>query len=89
MNAILKLPQFVTSRNVSIYISMPTKELQTHGLLEAAFKAGKRVFIPYIDGPIMRMVESPSFEDIQNLPPNKWGIPEPATIEGRLDGTIW
>jgi 5-formyltetrahydrofolate cyclo-ligase len=86
MNAILKLPQFKKSRNVSIYVSMPTKELQTHGLLEAAFSAGKRVFVPFIDGPIMQMVESPDFEDIKNLPPNRWGIPEPTSSEGREDG---
>jgi 5-formyltetrahydrofolate cyclo-ligase len=86
MNTIVQLPQFAKSRNVSIYVSMPSKELQTHGLLENAFKTGKRVFIPFIDGPIMQMVESPSYEDIKNLPPNNWGIPEPTSSEGRLNG---
>lgn len=85
---ITQLPEFAKSRNVSIYVSMPSNELQTHDLIEAAFKAGKRVLVPFIDGPIMQMVESPGFMDIESLPPNDWGIPEPTSSEGRLDGIV-
>jgi hypothetical protein len=49
---------------------------------------GKRVFVPYVDGPIMHMVESPSLADIQSFTTNSWGIPEPSAIQGRADGII-
>ena len=47
---------------------------------------GKRVFVPYVDGPTMYMVESPSLADIKSFTTNSWGIPEPSAIQGRADG---
>jgi 5-formyltetrahydrofolate cyclo-ligase len=44
---------------------------------------GKGLFVPFIDGPIMHMVKSPSLLDVQSFPSNSWGIPEPPSIEGR------
>ena len=35
-----QLPQFIQSRNVSIYLSMPSGELQTNSILEKAFQLG-------------------------------------------------
>jgi len=49
---------------------------------------GKRVFVPYVDGPIMHMVESPTVADIKSFTTNSWGIPEPSAIRGRADGII-
>jgi hypothetical protein len=49
---------------------------------------GKGLFVPFIDGPIMQMVKSPSLLDMQGFPSNSWGIPEPASIEGRENGDI-
>ena len=44
------------------------------------------MFVPFIDGPIMQMVESPNPEDLKTFKPNSWGIPEPTSIEGRAIG---
>jgi hypothetical protein len=49
---------------------------------------GKRIFVPYVDGPIMQMVESPRLGDIKSFTTNSWGIPEPSAIQGRVDGII-
>lgn len=47
---------------------------------------GKRVFVPFIDGQIMKMVETASREDLKTFVPNSWGIPEPSSIESRAEG---
>lgn len=38
--SLFQLPQFIQSRNVSIYLSMPSGELQTNLILEKAFQLG-------------------------------------------------
>jgi len=78
---------------------MPITEIQTQKIVENAFysgipqvlnvlRPGKRVFVPFIDGPIMQMVESKSVEEVTSFKPNSWGIPEPDTysISQRGDG---
>ena len=47
---------------------------------------GKRVFVPFVDGPIMVMVETPSLADLRTFKPNSWGIPEPPSINERAKG---
>ena len=47
---------------------------------------GKRVFVPYIDGQDMRMIEAASLSEVESFSSNRWGIPEPTSIEGRADG---
>jgi hypothetical protein len=47
---------------------------------------GKQVYVPLIDGPIMHMVGTPNLDDLKAFPENTWGIPEPASREGRADG---
>lgn len=42
--------------------------------------------MPFIDGKDMRMVESPSLTDVNSFPSNRWGIPEPPSIEDRTEG---
>lgn len=95
---LLELPQFKRARNVSIYLSMPSGEIQTGGVIDGAFQAGlrtvyeqllisgKRVFVPFVDGPVMHMVESPSSADVRTFETNAWGIPEPSSLQGRVDG---
>jgi hypothetical protein len=46
------------------------------------------VFIPFIDDPTIQMVESPNLGDIESLPRNKWGIPEPIAMDGRMIGNV-
>ena len=44
------------------------------------------MFIPFIDGPTIQMVETPSLEDLKTFKRNSWGIPELTSIEGRTIG---
>jgi len=48
--------------------------------------SGKRVFVPFVDGPAMVMVETPNPADLKTFRPNSWGIPEPPSIKGRAKG---
>jgi len=86
------LGEFSTSEAVCIYVSMPVCEVQTGPILQAALEAGKRVFIPKVTGKRsedMVMFEVGSFSEIEALPKNRWGIPEPS-LEKALaspDGT--
>ncbi|KAI5779439.1 5-formyltetrahydrofolate cyclo-ligase [Peziza echinospora] len=48
MQTILTLPEYLSSTRISVYLSMPHREIQTHHLLEHAFANGKEVFVPYI-----------------------------------------
>ncbi|EEB06572.2 5-formyltetrahydrofolate cyclo-ligase [Schizosaccharomyces japonicus yFS275] len=75
---VLQMPEWKQSKNICLYLNMPKAELRTNTLLSAAFEQGKRVFIPKCLGPhYMEMFELES-PNIQLLPKNNWGIPEPA-----------
>jgi hypothetical protein len=39
--SLFQLPQFVQSRNVSVYLSMPSGELQTSSIIEKCFQLGR------------------------------------------------
>jgi hypothetical protein len=75
---------------------MPSGELQTNSIIEKCFQlgkmkvgradSGKRVFVPFVDGPVMHMVETPSLADLKTFKPNSWGIYEPPSIEDRSKG---
>lgn len=95
--SLCQLPQFLQAENVSVYLSMSKSELQTQLIIEKAFElgriaevrfliVGKNVFVPFIDGPIMHMFKTPSLADIKTFPMNRWGIPEPSSLEGRGNG---
>eukprot|EP00927_Polykrikos_kofoidii_P023401 TRINITY_DN21590_c0_g1_i1.p1 TRINITY_DN21590_c0_g1~~TRINITY_DN21590_c0_g1_i1.p1 ORF type:complete len:247 (-),score=32.18 TRINITY_DN21590_c0_g1_i1:37-777(-) len=69
---------YSTSRNIGIFLSMPSGELRTEPLLQHAFESGKRVFCPRVMGPgLMEMFEVRSAEEARSLPLSKWHIPEP------------
>ncbi|KAK6337723.1 hypothetical protein TWF696_001204 [Orbilia brochopaga] len=85
-----QLPQYQQARRISVYLSMPTGEIDTVPIVEDAFKQGKQVFIPFThkavpatssdEEPkpsIMDMVSLHSLEDYQGLKRNSWGIPTP------------
>jgi 5-formyltetrahydrofolate cyclo-ligase len=64
-------------------------QVDTRPIFEEAFARGKRCFVPRcieLDAPgLMVMLEVYSLEDLDNLPRNKWGIPEPPVDDGRDD----
>lgn len=83
---------YQNSKVISIYLAMP-KELQTYDLINHAFDSGKRVFIPKIVGSKsedMKMIEIFSYQEIQQFPKDKWGIPDPPPdlVIERPDGTF-
>jgi 5-formyltetrahydrofolate cyclo-ligase len=95
LNTLFRLPEFQNARAISVYLSMPTGEISTQGIVHSAFHQGKKVFVPYtykmkksLDNwptSIMDMVQLESLADYQSLQPDNWGIPTPSaeSIEGR------
>mgnify|MGYP001470361193 CR=1 FL=1 len=63
-------------------------ELDTAPILEAAFAANKRVFLPRVEdvkARDMAMVEAFSMADIEAFPRSNWGIAEPPRDDNRED----
>lgn len=81
------MPEYQAARRISVYLSMPSGEISTTGIVRDALAQGKKVFIPYtfkLTSPdegqpdsIMDMVELYSINDFESLQPDKWGIPTP------------
>jgi 5-formyltetrahydrofolate cyclo-ligase len=94
---LLSLPEYKAAKRISVYLSMPSGEISTSGIVHDALVQGKRVFIPYTyqlsdpkeDQPksIMDMVELASIKDFESLEPDKWNIPTPskASISSRAN----
>ncbi|KAJ2611754.1 hypothetical protein H4S08_003004 [Coemansia sp. RSA 1365] len=57
---------------------MDNGEVQTKPLIRHALDEGKTVYVPRCDGNVMDMVKLESTQDLDTLPRNKWGIPEPS-----------
>ncbi|KAK4143380.1 uncharacterized protein C8A04DRAFT_29024 [Dichotomopilus funicola] len=86
---------YVNAKRVSIFLSMPTGEIQTDAIVRDALKAGKEVFIPYlhknmVQAPglparVMDMVRLKDLADYEALELDKWGIPsvDPNTVAER------
>ncbi|KAG6010091.1 hypothetical protein E4U21_000124 [Claviceps maximensis] len=86
---------YVDARRISIYLSMPSGEIQTDAIVRHALESGKQVFVPYLykspltdlDTParIMDMVHLKDVEDYETLKLDRWGIPsiDPATVHER------
>ena len=87
---LLSSDMYRTSHALSIFLSMPSGEVQTDMIIQHALNANKRVFIPKVTGPAshdMVMVEILSYADIQAFPKSKWGIPEPPLGPDFIDAT--
>ncbi|KAB5523871.1 hypothetical protein GE09DRAFT_482609 [Coniochaeta sp. 2T2.1] len=94
-NVLRNFKPFVEARRVSIFLSMPTGEVQTDAIVRHAIDSGKEVFVPYLhrnplpspDLParVMDMVRLRDLADYQSLKPDRWGIPsiDPATVHER------
>ena len=73
------LPQYISSRSVACFVSMP-KEFNTAPILEGLFRDGKDVFLPRVESIKERkmvLLRADSLADIASWPKTKWGIPEP------------
>ncbi|GAA5814298.1 hypothetical protein MFLAVUS_007792 [Mucor flavus] len=84
-----QLESFKKSKNVSIYISMPTCEIMTKNIILHLLNSDKHCFIPRCTKNTMDMVRITSVSDFESLPLNRWSIPEPPLDQERenaLDG---
>ncbi|KAI8887890.1 5-formyltetrahydrofolate cyclo-ligase [Backusella circina FSU 941] len=78
-----QLDQFKQSKNVSVYISMPTCEIITNSIIQYILQSDKACYIPRCTKTTMDMVRITSIEDFNSLPKNKWNIPEPPLDQPR------
>ncbi|KAK5079510.1 hypothetical protein LTR70_006502 [Exophiala xenobiotica] len=79
---VLQLPQYQKASAISVFLSMPGREVSTSAIVTDALGQGKKVFIPYIHpetdsgkSKIMDMLRLKDESDQQNLKPDAWGIP--------------
>ncbi|KAK4192434.1 hypothetical protein QBC35DRAFT_373385 [Podospora australis] len=94
-NKLKTFQPFVDAKRVSVFLSMPSGEIQTDAIVRHALNSGKEVFIPYLhknpttspDLPVrvMDMVRLQDLADYESLTPDRWGIPsiDPATVHRR------
>ncbi|KAF9870103.1 5-formyltetrahydrofolate cyclo-ligase [Colletotrichum karsti] len=86
---------YLEAQRVSVFLSMPSGEIQTDDIVRHALSAGKQVYVPYLhkspfppgETPprVMDMVRLRDLRDYESLQPDKWGIPsiDPATVNQR------
>ncbi|CDM28171.1 5-formyltetrahydrofolate cyclo-ligase [Penicillium roqueforti FM164] len=88
----LSLPEYQSAKSIAVYLSMPSGELSTNGIVKDALQQGKNVYIPYIHTQdkksIMDMFALKSMSEFESLQLDKWGIPSllSTQIEGRPNG---
>ncbi|KAJ9087377.1 hypothetical protein DSO57_1033874 [Entomophthora muscae] len=82
-NRLFDLPVFHQSCNVSVYLSMPSMEVQTTGILYRLLEKGNKCFVPKCSGQTMDMLQILDGEDFASLPLNTWNIPEPDVSKSR------
>ncbi|KAK4245235.1 hypothetical protein C7999DRAFT_16540 [Corynascus novoguineensis] len=94
-NTLKTLGAYVNAKRLSVFLSMPSGEIQTDAIVRDALTAGKEVFIPYlhnnmVEAPglparVMDMVRLRDLADYESLKPDKWGIPsiDPDTVAER------
>ena len=73
------------AKSISVYLAMPTAEVQTDSIVRHALDSGKQVFVPYlykypitapdIPSRAMDMVKLDGIQDYENLKRDSWGIP--------------
>ena len=85
------MKEYQQAHAISIFLSMPGREVSTHGVVLDALRSRKKVFIPYIHSPRngqgkqMDMLELRDEVDLSALKPDAWGIPslDPGSLQSR------
>lgn len=97
MQTLLALPEYTAASRLSVFLSMPSREIDTSTVVEHALSSGKQLFVPHIHRPnpapvpapatasVMDMLSLSSIEDYRCLRPDSWGIPTipPESIAAR------
>jgi 5-formyltetrahydrofolate cyclo-ligase len=84
---LFELPEYKTSRSVSIFLSMPAGEIATEAVIQDAVQTRKHVYVPQVgkkfeqaDMEMLKVVDPKTTDGTlfhHAWPRNKWGIPEP------------
>ena len=74
--------RYRSAESVSIFLNMPSGEIDTSLIVEDIFKSGKKCYVPCCTQASMQMLRLHDIADFHSLKRNSWGIPEP-TLEGR------
>lgn len=77
---ILGLERVISAQRIGVFLSMQG-EISTRLLLIDFLSQGKLCYVPRCDGVKMEFLKVLSMEDIESLPPNAWGIPEPLPLD--------
>lgn len=87
---LLAFKPYADANRISVFLSMPSAEVQTDEIVRHALASGKQVYVPYlhkspftsnpnadpnIPARVMDMVRLNDVEDYENLGRDKWGIP--------------
>jgi 5-formyltetrahydrofolate cyclo-ligase len=78
---VLDLTEYKGANTISIFLSMPGREISTRGIVLQALREGKKVFVPYIHiekrskSKVMDMLQLRDENDLNALQPDPWGIP--------------
>jgi 5-formyltetrahydrofolate cyclo-ligase len=80
---VLASTEYQNARAISIFLSMPGREMSTSDIVTDALNRGKAVYVPYIysvgQGPsklkMMDMLRLKDVHDFRSLQPDTWGIP--------------
>ncbi|KAK0637192.1 hypothetical protein B0T17DRAFT_613817 [Bombardia bombarda] len=94
-NTLKTFRPYLDAKRISVFLSMPTGEIQTDAIVRHALESGKEVFVPYLHrnptaspglpARVMDMVRLRNITDYESLKPDAWGIPsiDPATVHER------
>lgn len=95
------MPQYQAAQRISVYLSMPSGEILTTGIIHDAFQRGKEVFVPFIyrlaepqagqPKSIIDMLKLSSVQEFEGLQSDAWGIPslDEETIPQRPNSFGW
>ena len=77
---VLKMKKYQNARSISVFLSMPGKEVSTQDIALDALRNKKHVFVPYIHAgegksKVIDMLQLRDEEDLNSLKPDSWGIP--------------
>ncbi|PUU76207.1 5-formyltetrahydrofolate cyclo-ligase [Tuber borchii] len=65
IETLLSLPEYQSSRRVSVFLSMPAKEIDTSRIVEDGLESGKQLYVPYIH----RQPTQPTFSGLTSASP--------------------
>lgn len=76
MQTLLALPEYTAASRLSVFLSMPSREIDTSAVVEHALSSGKQLFVPHIHRPnpahlapvlVPVLVPAPSVMDMLSL----------------------